>query len=141
MILDGNPVENINANCKFIQLFDLPQQYLIHLGYNQSMRKQMRTSLFWLILIAIAIFFCGQSPNPETRRKAPKPHEEAMMLAEKAQAFLEKDELDSTLVYAQQAILLSEEGDNWYAWGKAQSAIIITAYYQGESQKVASTFS
>ncbi|MCB9316002.1 MAG: CHAT domain-containing protein [Lewinellaceae bacterium] len=64
-----------------------------------------------------------------------------MMLAEKAQAFLEKDELDSTLVYAQQAILLSEEGDNWYAWGKAQSAIIITAYYQGESQKVASTFS
>ncbi|MBK8966097.1 MAG: CHAT domain-containing protein [Lewinellaceae bacterium] len=101
----------------------------------------MRTSLLWLILIAIAVFFCGQSPNENQRTKAPKPFTEAMAMVEKAQAFLEKDALDSTLVYARRAVSLSEEGQNWYAWGKAQAAIIITAYYQDECQEVAATFS
>ena len=104
------------------------------------MRKQMRTFLLWLALITTVILYCGQSTKSSDKGRLPKPPPEAMLLVEKAHAFRDADALDSALVYARRAVLLSEETKDWRAWGKAGMTVIEVNYYLGQYSEVAASF-
>lgn len=101
----------------------------------------MKTSLSWppfLFLLGIAL--CSQISEPAFPSSSAEQGATAVVFNEKAKAFLEADELDSALVYAQKAADLSEKTKNWHEWGKAHLLLILTRYYQEEYAKAAATF-
>lgn len=100
----------------------------------------MKASLFWLILIATVIFFCGQSPHPPQDTQAALKPSAARQILDKALAFMEQDASDSALIYARQAVSLSAEIQDWQVWSNAQTTIIEASYYLEQFGKVAATF-
>lgn len=101
----------------------------------------MKTSLRWspfLLLLGAAL--CSQVTEPVTSTLSGGQPSAALLLNDKATTFLEAEELDSALVFAQKAADLSEKTKNWHEWGKAHLLLILTNYYQGEYAKAAATF-